>query len=322
MSIEVECPQPQRPYKRALADIDSDVTKHARRSPSPLLPPLPTPSAHDLRSEGRHPPRPSAPRSLEDLEDRDSCSAPPKKRRRLHSARVEPTDDQHLRATFSGSTPPWPSCASGSKRYHPQLPTDSPIDAWISTVFNPDPRPTSHPIDRPSTCPATIDVSKDKHTPLSLTTIKQMSQPSSQYGEKVGSGSGTSQSGRPGTSHPLYRGTLYNNYITLDYSGRQIPEELRTFVSTQILKRRESPQLGDEAVSKVIDTVEELADSTEGPTAKLIRTDMFPFERPGIAEGGNSPWSTVALPNNPEYQYDISAPKPDVPSRISHQPKV
>ncbi len=64
-------------------------------------------------------------------------------------------------------------------------------------------------------------------------------------------------------------------------------------------------------MSKVIDMVEELADSTEGPIAKLIRTDMFPFERPGIAEGGNSPWSTVALPNNPEYQYDVSAPTPD-----------
>lgn len=138
-----------------------------------------------------------------------------------------------------------------------------------------------------------------------------MSQRPSQYEENVGSSSGISQIGKPGTSHPLYRGTLYNNHITLDYSGRQMPEELRTFASTQILKQRESPQLGDERVSKVIDTMEELADSTEGPTAKLIRTDMFPFERPGIAEGGNSPWSTAALPNNPEYQYDVSAPKPD-----------
>ena len=109
----------------------------------------------------------------------------------------------------------------------------------------------------------------------------------------VCSGSGTSQSSRLGTSHPLYRGTLYNNYITLDYAGRQMPEELRTLASTIILKQRSSPQLGDEAVSKVMDTVEELADNTEGPTAKLIRTDMFPFEHSGIAEGGNSPWSTV-----------------------------
>ncbi len=61
-----------------------------------------------------------------------------------------------------------------------------------------------------------------------------------------------------------------------------------------------------------MDTAEELADSTAGVTAKLIRTDMFPFERPGIAEGGDSLWSTVGLPNNPEYQYDVAAPKPDI----------
>ncbi|KAK5215284.1 hypothetical protein LTR72_011654 [Exophiala xenobiotica] len=92
---------------------------------------------------------------------------------------------------------------------------------------------------------------------------------------------------------------------------RKIPADLRDFASTNILKRRGSPQLADEAVSKVIDIAEELADSTEGPTAKLLRTDMFPLERPGVAEGGNSAWSMSALPNNPAYQYDVSAPKPD-----------
>lgn len=307
MSTEVLCPKPQRPHKRALADIDFDalpVSKHAWRSP----PPLPTPSTHGQRSESPNPPpRPSS-QSLEDLDPR---SAPPKKRRRLQSPSFEPTDDQHLQITRSGSAPPWPTCTPGSKHCRPQLPTDSPIDTWISAVFSPEPSPISVPSDRPSTCPAALDVDKAKRTPPSLATIKQMSQQASQYGEDVGSGSATSQSGRPGTSHPLYRGTLYKNYITLDYSGRQMPEELRTFASTQILKQRESPQLGDETVSKVIDTVEGLADSTESPTAKLIRTDMFPFECPGIAEGGNSPWNTVALPNNPEYQYDVSAPKPD-----------
>ncbi|KAG9233357.1 hypothetical protein BJ875DRAFT_442313 [Amylocarpus encephaloides] len=236
MNTKVLCPKPQRPHKRALADIDPDafpVSKHGQRSESP------------------HPPRRPSSQRLDDLD---------------------------LQVTRSGSAPPWPTCAPGDQHCRPQLPTDSPVEAWISAVFTPDPRPISHPGGRPSTC----------------------------------SSSGTSQSGsRPGTSHPLYRGTLYNNYITLDYSGRQMPEELRTFASTQILKQRESPQLGDEAVSRVIDMAEELADSTEGPTAKLIRTDMFPFERPGIVEGGNSPWSTVALPNNPEYQYDVSAPEPD-----------
>ena len=91
-----------------------------------------------------------------------------------------------------------------------------------------------------------------------------------------------------------------------------MPQEVREYTNTRILKRRESPQLGDDSVSKVIETAEELADSTEGPTSKLIRTAMFPLERSGIGEGGNSPWNTTALPNNPEYEYDLSAPKPDV----------
>jgi len=314
MSTEVLCPTPQRPYKRALSDIDSNAlpaSKRARQSP----PPLPTPSTHGQRSESSRPPR--RPRSIS-LEDLDTLGAPPKKRRRLQLQHFEPTDDQHSQVTRSSTAPPWPYCASGSKHCRAQLPTDSSVDAWIATVFSsdhrpfsPDPRPISPPNDRPSTCPATVDASNDKCTPPSLATIKQMSQQPSQHGENVGSSSGTSQSSKPGTSHPLYRGTLYNNHITLDYSGRKMPEDLRTFADTRILKQRGSPQLGDEAVSKVIDTVEELADSTEGPTAKLIRTDMFPFDRPGISEGGDSPWSTVALPNNPEYQYDVSAPKPD-----------
>ena len=307
MSTEVLCPKPHRPHKRALADIDSNASpgsKHALWSP----PPLPTPLTHGQRSESPHPPRRPSSQSFEDFDPR---STPPKKRRRLQSSSFEPTGEQHLQIPRSGSAPPWPNCTPGSKHCRPQFPTDSPVDAWISAVFSPEPSPISLPSDRSLTCPATVDVDKAKCTPPSLATIKQMSQQLSQYGEIVGSGSGTSQSGRPGTSHPLYRGTLYNNHITLDYSGRQMPEELRTFARTQILKQRESPQLDDETVSKVIDTVEELADSTEGPTAKLIRTDMFPFECPGIAEGGNSPWSTVALPNNPEYQYDVSAPKPD-----------
>ena len=282
MSTEVLCPEPQRPHKRALT--------------------------HSQCSESLHPPHHP---SLQSLEDLNPHSTSLKKCHRLQSPRCEPTNDQHFQITRSDSALTWPTCVPENKHCHPQILTDSSVDAWISAVFSSDPRSVSIPSDRPSTCPAIVDINKAKHTPLSLAIIKQMVQQPSQHGGNGGSGLGSSQSGRPGTSHPLYRGTLYNNYITLDYSGRQMPEELKTFASTQILKQRESPQLGDETVSKVMDTVEELADSTEGPTAKLIRTDMFPFERPGLAEGGNSPWNTTALPNNPEYQYDVSAPKPD-----------
>ena len=298
MSTKLHHPKPQRPYKRALVDLDAlPVSTHARRP----LPPLPTPSTHGRCSDSPHSSRRPISQSDEDLDPR---STPPEKRRRVQSPCFELADDRHLQVTRSGSTPPWPICTLWSKNYRPLLPTAGPVDAWISTVLSPDPSPFIPSINRPSTCPATVDVDKSKRTPPSLATINQMSEQPPQNGENVG--------GRPNTSHSLYRGTLYNNYISIDYSGRKMPKELRTFASTQILKQRESNQLGDERVSKVIDTVEELADSTEGPTAKLTRTDMFPFEDPSIAEGGNSQWNTAALPNNPEYLYDVSAPKPDI----------
>lgn len=125
MSTEVLCPKPQRPHKRALPDIDSDllpVSNHTRRS----SPPLPTPSIHGQRSESPPPPRPPSSQSLEDLDPR---SAPRKKRRRLQSPRFEPTDDQHLQITRSGSAPRWPICTPGSKHCRPQLPTDSSVNA-------------------------------------------------------------------------------------------------------------------------------------------------------------------------------------------------
>ena len=230
MGTEVLCPKPQRFHKQALADIYFNAlpaSKHARWTPLPS----PTPSTYDQRSE-----------SLEDL---DPPIAPPKKRRRLQSPSFKPTNDQHLRITRSDSTLPWPTCTPRSEHCRPQLLVSSLIDAWISVVSSPDPSPISPTSDRLSTCPATVDPNKAKRTPPSLATIKQMSQQVSQYGNNIGTGSGTgldtSQNGRPGISHGLYRGILYNNYIGLDYIGRQMLDEVRIFANTQILKQRGSP---------------------------------------------------------------------------------
>lgn len=203
-----------------------------------------------------------------------------------------------------------PECAPASKHSSLQSLTSSLVDAWLFEDSSPSRRPNSPPSsplsNRPKSCPAAID--SCIYTPAPLAIIKQMSQ---QYGQSFGPGSVASQSGRPGTTHPLYRGSLYNNYVSMDYSGRKMAKEVREFADTQILKQRES-QLGDDAVSEVIETAEELADNTEGPISKLIRTPMFPLGRFGIGEGGNATWNTDALPNNPEYEYDLSAPRPDV----------
>ena len=113
MSAEVLfSPKPQRSLKRALADLDSDALharKHARQSSLPL----PTPSTIAQRSKN------SRLQSFENLHPRH---APPRNCRRPQSLPFEPTDDQYLQITRSGSAPPWPNCAPGSSRYcHPQL---------------------------------------------------------------------------------------------------------------------------------------------------------------------------------------------------------
>ena len=38
---------------------------------------------------------------------------------------------------------------------------------------------------------------------------------------------------------------------------------------------------------------------------------MFPLGYGGLAEGGNTQWNTIAMPNNPECDNKLSAPKPD-----------
>ena len=99
----------------------------------------------------------------------------------------------------------------------------------------------------------------------------------------------------------------------MDYRGKLLPQELQDFRDTTLLKQRESPPLEDDKVFEVMDTTEELADSTESPTINLMKTPMFPFKyRGGLGEGGDTQWSTEALPNNPSYQYSLAIPKPDM----------
>ncbi|KAI9885186.1 MAG: hypothetical protein M1823_003025 [Watsoniomyces obsoletus] len=234
----------------------------------------------------------------------DPCRPTPK-RRRLQSP-------QYLPAPRPSSAPPWPTCSPRTR-----FPTDSGVDAWLFSISRPDVGQIHDCLlnSRPSSCPATVDVSvAAKRAPPLFARIRRLSTHASEFGPNGGPGPGagsvTSGSGRPGPSHQMYRSTLYHNGIVLDYAGHELPEELRTFANTDILRQRESPQLDDEAVHKVIETVGDVADTTEASTARLIWTDMFPLHRPGLAEGWGNSWSTTAIPNNPEYLHDVSAPRP------------
>lgn len=94
MTTEALCPKTQRRHKRAFADTDYD--------------PLP------VSMLGGSPPRRPSSQSLEDFNTR---SAPPKKRRRLQSPRSWPIEDKHLPVTRSGIPPLWLTRAPESKRW-------------------------------------------------------------------------------------------------------------------------------------------------------------------------------------------------------------
>ena len=183
----------------------------------------------------------------------------------------------------------------------------SAIQAWISTVSDTEDHLDYPESNRASSCPPSIDPRKTQRLPLSTAAIKQMAQTQSQRTDSVAQGS---QSGKPTTSSPLYRETIFYNNISMDLSGRRMPQTLKDFIKTDILKER-SPPLNDAAVDEVIDTALEIAESTEGPTNTIIRSHMFPLKHAGVAEGGNTLWNTIALPRNPDYEHELSAPKPD-----------
>ena len=213
------------------------------------------------------------------------------------------------------------------------------LSAWLDAV--PDPRADSCPAGPrvlwPSSCPSQLDdielrrpqsceahfdlvrhkrpasgsYAKSKRAPLTSIVLQEMSQQRPQYADSLAPRSNTSSNKAPGTSDAAYIDTLYGHGIIMDVSGTKIPEELEP-LKKQILKERSTPQLDDQAVLDVMGVAEQLAFNSEGPTSKILRTPMFPLGYGGLGEYGNTQWNTVAMPNNPQCDNKLSAPKPDV----------
>lgn len=81
-----------------------------------------------------------------------------------------------------------------------------------------------------------------------------------------------------------------------------MPVEIRAFVEEYIInKRRGSPPLSQNQIEEVVQVSEDVVDSSEHIVHKIFRSAMFPTTRPGVAEGGNSPFSRTALPRKPGY---------------------
>ena len=205
-------------------------------------------------------------------------------------------------------------CTPTRKRHRLESPTSLPspssIGEWLSTI----PRTSSPPSTRPRSAPAQFSGREVLTTignshPASLAIIEQMSQ---SQGQSLKRGSNaSSQNLRPSTSHPIYRSLLFNNGIRMDHTGRRMPTKVREMMDKQILQGRSSPPLSEERVLQTIKKAEALADSAEGKVSSLVTTDMFPVDRSDVEEGGNTMWSTDALPYNPDYDQPLAAPKPD-----------
>lgn len=97
----------------------------------------------------------------------------------------------------------------------------------------------------------------------------------------------------------------------MDLTGRGMPKEIREMMDTQILKGRSSPPLPEERGLEIVEKAAGLADSAEAKVSSLISTELFPVNRLDIGEGGDTMWSTDALPYDPTYDQPLATPKPD-----------
>jgi len=296
-------PTPMRDLKRTLTDLESDSEPASKRTRLSLGQ-LPTPP---YSTKDDHPEQFSF--LCDSLHWRE----------RLKSSLLRPLNSHYPPTTKQSTANPQLSAWLDAVPY----PRADSCPASPHTFSPPDPPSRSDPVElqRPQSCEARFDLvrherpasglnPKPEHARLTLTALQEMSQQESQCAESFVPRSHSSSNKAPGTSDAAYIDTLYGHGIVMDLSGRKIPQEL-TPLKERILQKRSSPQLDDRAVFAVMDTAEELAYNSEGPTNKILRTPMFPLGYGGLVEGGNTQWNTVAMPNNPQCDTKLSAPKPD-----------
>lgn len=278
MRSDKQSSRPVRSLKRPLEDIDPEcppASKHSR--PSPL--PSPTSFIDDQLSKKLH-----------TIGCLNSGLSSQRRRNTSKRIRTEP-DSKCIPASNSPQQPsPGPS------------PTSSIYD-WLSTL-------------RPGKTPASIidgETSSINPSSASPSVSQSASDQIFEKGsESAARGSAAStQTGKSDTTSALYRSRLFNNGIQMDHTGEKIPKEIKDFLETKILSDPASPQLSIETLREISDTAVLLADSAEGSVAALVGTDMFPLKRRDVGPGGNTKWSTMALPKSPKYPLPLVAPKPD-----------
>ncbi|KAL8727594.1 MAG: hypothetical protein Q9166_005944 [cf. Caloplaca sp. 2 TL-2023] len=254
-----------------------------------------------------------------ELDDSDVECAPASKRHRLPTPS---TSDHCLGKTLAspGIVPTQPKSAGSLKRFL----DERPIHSWLETVPSVHRIQTATPVQRTKSAPARLtgqralaiadsdDYRQSFFNPFhDIPKSPPPGMPQSQGQSLGGTSVASGQSSRPATSSSIYRSILRNNGVRMDHTGDKIPKELRDFLDTEILKRRTSKILPED-VSATIQTAVNIADSAEGNIFDLVGTAMFPVKRFDIGRGGNTPWSTDAVPKTPQYSNSLATPKPDV----------
>lgn len=152
----------------------------------------------------------------------------------------------------------------------------------------------------------------EQQRPL-LQFLQEMSQSQKSQTQSLGGGSGTasSRSERLGTSNALYRQTLRNNGVYIDYVGSEISQELRTFLRSHILKERSS-KLSPEVIARAVKKALDIADGPEINVYDLTDQATLPIKRDDVGRGGDTPWHPNCLPRDERSDASLAIPKPDI----------
>lgn len=265
-------------------------------------------------------PEPGGPlKRARELDGSDVERAPASKRHRLLTPSIS---DHHLDKPLPSPSlvPSQPQPARSLKRFLEHNDPDCarasklPIHNWLQTV--PPHRRTSAP-PRLSCERALATNASDDHLHLSFVPSQNIQQTSplnmapSQGQSTERTSIASAQSSKPSTSSSIYRSILQNNGVFIDQTGEKIPKELRNFLDANILKKRQT-KLPAEEVADTVNTAVHIANSAEGNIYNLIGAAMFPIKRNDVGQGGNTPWSTDALPRIAHYSNSLATPKPDI----------
>ncbi|KAL8900922.1 MAG: hypothetical protein Q9207_005455 [Kuettlingeria erythrocarpa] len=244
-----------------------------------------------------------------------------------------PEFNQHLKRSFSGFFDGRDSDSLQPSKRHEQLPPTLLTPRYSLDKLPPPSCPQEAPLTPPESSRSLRKRKfEDNHSALNTPTKRrigdwlrstrpQISDPDAQrplldvlQEMSQGAGAGSSTSGRNArsvTSHPDYRSTLRNNGVYIDHTGAKIPQELREFLDSSILKQQSDP-LTPDAIAEAVKTAIEIADSPESNIYDLNGTAMIPIKRSDVGRGGNTPWYTDTLPKTEAYGIPLAQPKPDV----------